>query len=162
MCNFYHMAPRDHVEVFFRTRVPDYAALPVGPFGTGLFLRGPADQLVGVIGRWGMIQPGARTRRPDSRAILTNNARAETVAARPTHRGAWAAGRRCLVPASWYPGAQLGDRQERLVAHAAPTASHGDRRTVVGGTDPATARSGLPSYDDHRQLRRPSAARSPA
>ena len=48
-----------------------------------------------------MIQPGARTRRPDSRAILTNNARSETVATRPTYR-AWAAGRRCLVPASWY------------------------------------------------------------
>ena len=40
MCNLYHMAPRDHVEVFFRTQVPSsYVAAAVGPFGTGAFLR---------------------------------------------------------------------------------------------------------------------------
>lgn len=49
-----------------------------------------------------MVQPRAKTRRPESRAILTNNARSETVASRPTYRDAWAAGRRCLVPAAWY------------------------------------------------------------
>ena len=96
MCNLYQMAPRDHVERYFRAAVPEVAAVAVGPFGTGLFLR-PADgHLQGVIGQWGMIQPGARTRRPGSRAILTNNARVETLAARPTYRAAWAAGQRCL------------------------------------------------------------------
>lgn len=102
MCNLYHMAPREHVQHYFRAQAPDYQALPVGPFGSGLFLR-PADgTLRGVMGQWGMVQPKARTRRPGSRAILTNNARAETVATRPTYRDAWAAGRRCLVPAAWY------------------------------------------------------------
>ncbi len=102
MCNLYHMAPRLHVEAFFRAFVPEYSPLPVGPFGTGLFLRSNGGELQGIVGQWGMIQPGAKARRPDSRAILTNNARAETVATRPTYRAAWAAPRRCLIPASWY------------------------------------------------------------
>jgi putative SOS response-associated peptidase YedK len=102
MCNLYHMAPRDHVERHFRAMVPEYGAVPVGPFGTGLFLRPIDGRLQGVVGQWGMIQPKARARRPDSRAILTNNARSETVASRPTYRAAWAAGQRCLIPAAWY------------------------------------------------------------
>jgi putative SOS response-associated peptidase YedK len=102
VCNLYHMAPRDHVEVFFRARVPQCSALPVGPYGTGLFLRLAADEFVGTLGQWGMIRPRAKARRPESRAILTNNARAETVAERPTFRSAWTAGQRCLIPAAWY------------------------------------------------------------
>lgn len=102
MCNLYHMSPREHVERYFRAMVPEYSAAAVGPFGTGVFLRPDGDALVGVVGQWGMVQPRSKTRRPDSRAILTNNARSETVATRPTYRDAWAAGRRCLVPAAWY------------------------------------------------------------
>lgn len=104
MCNLYHMAPREHVERYFRAIVPDHSAAAVGPFGTGLFLRPGLDgtALQGVLGQWGMVQPRAKARRPESRAILTNNARSETVATRPTYRDAWAAGRRCLVPAAWY------------------------------------------------------------
>jgi putative SOS response-associated peptidase YedK len=102
MCNLYHMAPKEHVERYFRATVPEYSAAAVGPFGTGLFLRPAGERLEGELGQWGMVQPRARTRRPDSRAILTNNARSETVATRPTYRDAWAAGRRCLVPAAWY------------------------------------------------------------
>ena len=103
MCNLYHMAAKEHVERYFRAMVPDYGAAAVGPFGTGLFLRpGSGSGLEGVVGQWGMVQPRAKTRRPESRAILTNNARSETVASRPTYREAWAAGRRCLVPAAWY------------------------------------------------------------
>ena len=102
MCNLYHMAPREHVERYFRAMVPEYVAVPVGPFGSGLFLRPIDGRQQGAIGQWGMIQPKARARRPDSRAILTNNARSETVASRPTYRAAWAAGQRCLIPAAWY------------------------------------------------------------
>ncbi|MEO5734012.1 MAG: SOS response-associated peptidase family protein [Rubrivivax sp.] len=102
MCNLHHMAPREHVQTYFRAMLPDYAAAPVGPFGTGMFIRPGAGALQGVLGQWGLIQPGSKTRRPSSRAILTNNARAETVATRPTYRAAWSAGQRCLVPASWY------------------------------------------------------------
>lgn len=119
MCNLHHMAPREHVERHFRQilarELPPYSAAAVGPFGNGLFLRVVGHDTVGtgtgleagwavegVLGQWGMIQPRSKTRRPDSRAILTNNARSETVATRPTYRDAWAAGRRCLVPAAWY------------------------------------------------------------
>ena len=89
MCNLFHMAPRDHVERYFRAIVPEHAAVPVGPFGTDLFLRPIDGRLQGVIGQWEMIQSQARARRPDSRAILTNNARAETVATHPTYRAEW-------------------------------------------------------------------------
>lgn len=97
------MAPRDHVEVYFRALVPDgYQHVAVGPFGAGAFLRATATGIEPLAAQWGMIAPGSKTRRPTSRAILTNNARAETVASRPTYRGAWSAGRRCLIPAAWY------------------------------------------------------------
>lgn len=103
MCNLYHMAPRDHVERYFRVQVPDgYREAAVGPFNTGLFLRAAAGTLEPVLGQWGLIAPGSKTRRPTSRAILTNNARAESVAERPTYRDAWRQGRRCLIPAAWY------------------------------------------------------------
>lgn len=103
MCNLYHMAPRDHVERYFRIQLPDgYREAAVGPFNTGLFLRAAAGTLEPVLGQWGLIAPGSKTRRPTSRAILTNNARAESVAERPTYRDAWRQGRRCLIPAAWY------------------------------------------------------------
>ena len=47
VCNLYHMAPRDHVEVYFRALVPDsYQHVAVGPFGAGAFLRRNARTLV--------------------------------------------------------------------------------------------------------------------
>ena len=111
MCNLYHLAPRDHVERYFRVMLPsDYRELAVGPFNTGLFLRPtPVENrsdaqpwLQAVMGQWGLIAPGSAARRPASRAILTNNARAESIAGRPTYRDAWRQGRRCLIPAAWY------------------------------------------------------------
>jgi len=96
------MAPRDHVQRYFWAMVPEYGAAPVGPFGRGLFSRPSDDRLQGAIGQWGMIQPKARARRPDSRPIVTNNARSETAATRATYRAAWAAAQRCLIPTAWY------------------------------------------------------------
>ncbi len=103
MCNLYHLAPRLHVETYFRVQLaPEYRELAVGPFNTGLFLRPAPEGLAAVFGQWGMIAPGSKTRRPTSRAILTNNARAETVDSRPTYRQAWRSAQRCLIPAAWY------------------------------------------------------------
>lgn len=103
MCNLYHMAPRDHVERHFRTLLPaGYREAAVGPYNQGLILRRAAGGLQPLMAQWGMIAPGSKARRPDSRAILTNNARAESVAARPTYRDAWGRGQRCLIPCAWY------------------------------------------------------------
>jgi putative SOS response-associated peptidase YedK len=109
MCNLYQMTPKDDLERHFRARLrgEDYRAVAVGPFGWGALLRpGPmglaADGLECLGGQWGMIAPSSRTRRPQSRTVLTNNARAETLAEKWTYREAWARGRRCLIPAAWY------------------------------------------------------------
>ncbi len=103
MCNLYHLAPRDHLQSYFRVELPAaYREAAVGPFGQGLFLVGRGQGLQAVWGQWGMVPPGSRQRRPAARTILTNNARAEGLATRPTYRGAWQAGQRCLIPAAWY------------------------------------------------------------
>ena len=96
------MAARDHVECHFRAMVPEHCAVPVGPFGSGRFLRPIDGQLQGLIGSWGLMQPKAKARRPASRAIVTNNACAETLKVRPTCRAAWADSQRCLIPAGRY------------------------------------------------------------
>lgn len=151
MCNLYHLAPRDHVERHFRTVLPEgYREVAVGPYNTGLILRAaPAasgDGLQALMAQWGMIAPGSRARRPESRAILTNNARAETIASRPTYRDAWRRAQRCLIPCAWYqePNWETGKNiWWRLTrADGAPWA--------LGGiwsewTDPATGEI-VPSY----------------
>lgn len=147
VCNLYQMASREHVAVYFRAIVPDsYQPVTVGPFGTGAFLRAASGGLELVTAQWGMIAPGSKTRRPTSRAILTNNARAETVASRPTYRGAWAAGQRCLIPAAWYQeptwetGKHIPWRMKR--ADGAPWALAG---IWSEWTDPATGEI-VPNY----------------
>ncbi|GAB1389607.1 MAG: hypothetical protein AMXMBFR78_12910 [Rubrivivax sp.] len=113
MCNLYHLAPREQVERHFRhlhlQLPPDYPEVPVagrphavGPYGQGLIVRRLGADREALMAQWGMIAPGSRTRRPASRAILTNNARAETVAERPTYRAAWRQGQRCLIPCAAY------------------------------------------------------------
>lgn len=103
MCNLYHLSPKVEIANYFRTLVPDtYVEAAVGPFGTGAFLKPEPDGIETVMGQWGMIAPGSKTRRPGSRAILTNNARIETLGAKWTYKDAWRAGRRCLIPAAWY------------------------------------------------------------
>ena len=103
MCNLYHLAPRDALQTYFRVELPEaYREAAVGPYGAGLFVHDVGQGLRATWGQWGMVPPGSRTRRPASRSILTNNARAEGLSTRPTYRGAWQAGRRCLIPAAWY------------------------------------------------------------
>lgn len=116
MCNLYHVSPKDEFEVYVRRHaagwtVPAYEMRTVGPYQPGVFFRPCSESVIGQVGQWGMIRPGqperidympskvpGRKGRPRS----TNNARAETAATRPTFKAAWAAGRRCLIPAVWY------------------------------------------------------------
>lgn len=103
MCNLYHLSPKVEVANYFRTLVPDsYVEGAVGPFGAGAFLTDNDGDLRLTLGQWGMVAPGSKTRRPGSKAILTNNARIETIASKWTYKDAWRAGRRCLIPAAWY------------------------------------------------------------
>jgi len=122
MCNLYRMSPKTDVEVYIRRHLakvwlPGDLAKPfVGPFDPGLFLRVDArGELVGEVGQWGLIRPGAPARKDmiqpkaipgkkpaAARPRGTNNARSETVATSATFRSAWGEGRRCLIPASWY------------------------------------------------------------
>lgn len=91
---------------------------PVGPFGTGVFLRAGEDQLVGHEGQWALIRPGQAERvdwiedKPEEgkkpkakRARSTNNARIERLDGREpptTATRSWREGRRCLIPSTWY------------------------------------------------------------
>ncbi len=103
MCNLYHLSPKAEISNYFKAQVHD--ELPqgvVGPFGQGVFIRQQAGQRQALPGQWGMIAPRASQARPASRAILTNNARIESVAERPTYRDAWRSGRRCIIPAQSY------------------------------------------------------------
>lgn len=111
MCNLYNMTDKGTAERYLGSvgasvDVEDYTQATVGPFQHGLMVRpgqpGEAAQLVGRLGQWGMIRPGSTTRRPASRAVLTNNARIEGIAERVTYRGPWAQGQRCLILAQWY------------------------------------------------------------
>ncbi|MDP4302376.1 SOS response-associated peptidase [Leptothrix discophora] len=103
MCNLYQMVPKEDIERHFRALVGDgYRAGVVGPYGQGAYLTVRDGSLALTSAQWGLIAPKATTRRPASRSVLTNNARAESVAERWTYRDAWQRGQRCLIPASWY------------------------------------------------------------
>jgi putative SOS response-associated peptidase YedK len=103
MCNLYQMVPKEDLERHFRALVGEsYRAAAVGPFGAGAFLTVREGSLALSAAQWGLIAPKATSRRPASRAVLTNNARAESVAEKWTYRDAWRRGQRCLIPASWY------------------------------------------------------------
>ena len=100
MCNQY--APPDPARVadFFRTDVPDVPYKPgIGPWGLGPFVRSTPDGREAVVGQWALIGDGAKEAKSSAR-IMTNNARWETVAVKPTFRGPWSRGQRCLIPAT--------------------------------------------------------------
>lgn len=106
MCNLYHVSAKEEIERHFRASVRgELPQGPVGPFGRGVLIRSEPQtglERIAIAGQWGMIAPRATQARPASRSVLTNNARIESVAERPTYRDAWAAGRRCLIPAQSY------------------------------------------------------------
>lgn len=117
MCNLYHVSEKEDFERFLRQigedgwRVPDYGMRTVGPNQPGVYFRADRAGVVGQVGQWGMIRPGQPERidympskvpGKKGRPRSTNNGRIETIATRPTFKAAWAAGRRCLIPAAWY------------------------------------------------------------
>lgn len=100
MCNRYRPAKRELLPQPFRD-LPTYGdgyAESIGPRQPGPYVL--RDRV--VVGQWGLIPWFAKEPvQKDSRGrpLMTNNARSETIATRPTFRDAWKAGQRCLIPA---------------------------------------------------------------
>lgn len=82
-------------------------------------LAGIKDPVTGkrkpVLMRWGLIPEWAKDAKL---AYSTFNARADSVADKPAFRGAWKAGRRCLVVADGFYEWRRGDKQPFAVAMA--------------------------------------------
>lgn len=76
----------------------------IGPLQLGPFVR---DGGRIVIGQWGLIPEGSSSRKPTlgGRPVSTNNARFDQAKGTPEKhifRGAWTAGRRCIIPAETF------------------------------------------------------------
>ena len=100
MCNQYAPPSRQRVEEHFGASMQtDEAYRPgIGPWGRGPLVRqGPCGREA-LVGQWALIADNAREAKSAAR-IMTNNARAESLDSRPTFRGPWARGQRCLIPA---------------------------------------------------------------
>lgn len=80
----------------------------IGPYGRGWFIRTRSDgSLEEVEGQWGLIGWFAKSAVPPrlpgrGGPILTNNARFETIAEKPTFQNPWRRGQRCIIPAWSY------------------------------------------------------------
>lgn len=99
MCNQYAPSGPEQVETYFRVARPTEAYRPgIGPWGRGPFIRSAQTGREAVVGQWALIGDAAREAKSKAR-IMTNNARSESIATKPTFRGPWARGQRCLIPA---------------------------------------------------------------
>lgn len=115
MCNLYTVSDATQTAKYFRTQLGMFPEKrTVGPFGTAAFVV-PGRRL--LIGQWGMIPPYSNSRIPklkNGRPMSTNNARCERMATAPTFRGAWSAGRRCLIPAESYDEPYYPDDKKNI------------------------------------------------
>ena len=113
MCNLYHMAPRLHVEQYFRALVPEgYRELDVGPFGSGAFLRpGRGGGLETVLGQWGhdpsrdQVKGELRWLEEQRLVKIEDVGNGAVLVARLTERGADVAAGRARVDGVKRPGA---------------------------------------------------------
>lgn len=146
MCNRYQSTPRERLPAVFGKPVEGPAYEPViAPLRLGPFVC--ADRI--LVGQWGLIPPGSRSRVPqryDGARLSTNNCRRETMATAWTFRTAWAQGQRCLIPAdsfdepNWTSGRNVWWRFAR--ADGQPWALAG---LWSDWTDPVTGER-VPSY----------------
>ena len=100
MCNQYAPPSRDRVEEHFHALMQTHENYRpgIGPWGRGPFVRLTPAGREAVVGQWALIGDNAREAKSAAR-IMTNNARSESLASRPTFRGPWVRGQRCLIPA---------------------------------------------------------------
>ncbi len=99
MCNQYAPSGPERVNKYFGAGLPNEPCRPgIGPWGRGPFVRSIATGREVVVGQWALIGDNAKESKSSAR-IVTNNARSESVANKPTVRGPWARAQRCLIPA---------------------------------------------------------------
>ena len=111
----------DFTEIKIRLRFDDAAAAPnfwpswnIPPTRDVLVARSVGGVRRGSRMRWGLIPSWSK----DGRTGSTFNARADGVAEKPTFRGAWRAGRRCLIIADGFYEWRESDRQAYAVGMA--------------------------------------------
>lgn len=137
----------------------------IGPYGRGWFIRTRSDgSLEEVEGQWGLIgwfSTSAVPPRIPGRGgpILTNNARFETIAEKPTFKGPLAPWAALHHPGLELCRAELGERQEPVVAIPArrwSAVGHGGALEHLGR--PGNRRSPRKLHDGHAECGSPSAA----
>jgi putative SOS response-associated peptidase YedK len=121
MCGRARLA-MDYAEIKIQLRLSELAPAPnlrpswnIAPTQDLLTVMHGAEGRVPQLVRWGLIPAWAKDGKPK---LATFNARAETVATAATFRGAWRAGRRCLVVTDGFYEWRRSDRQPFLVAAA--------------------------------------------
>ena len=115
MCNRYHPTRAEIIEAQWKFGLPgtgDRTWRPgIGQWSKGPFIRTKDSEPELVVGTWALI--GDDYSQLTNRARSTNNARWETVAKLKTHKGPWARGQRCLIPAERfdYPNGESGKNE---------------------------------------------------
>jgi putative SOS response-associated peptidase YedK len=116
--------PQDYSEIKIRLRFDDRAPAPnlraswnIAPTQDLLTaVRDPAGGARSpVLMRWGLVPSWAKDIKI---GVATFNARADTLTAKPAFRGAWRAGRRCLVVTDGFYEWRRGDKQPFAIARS--------------------------------------------
>ena len=116
MCNRYHPSRVEKLQMQLAFRIPpSFIATDVrpgiGPWGNGPFLRAKNEGIELVVGTWALI--GDDDKKPINRPRMTNCARWEGVATKPTYKGPWARSQRCVILAARfdYPNWESGKNE---------------------------------------------------
>ncbi|MGD0723355.1 MAG: SOS response-associated peptidase [Roseiarcus sp.] len=116
--------PNDYSEIKIKLRFDDAAPAPnlraswnIAPTQDLLAaVRDPASGArIPVLMRWGLVPSWAKDIRI---GVSTFNARADTLRVKPAFRGAWRAGRRCLIVTDGFYEWRRGDKQPFAIARA--------------------------------------------
>ena len=115
MCNRYHPTRAEIIQAQWQFGEPatgDKTWRPgIGPWSMGPFIRARAGEPELVVGIWALISD--RDTKPINKPRMTNCARWEGIAQKPTYKGPWARSQRCLIPAERfdYPNWESGKNE---------------------------------------------------